>query len=427
MAGRWQDAVEIVVELGVGVSRQPPASSAWDAAVWDVDEWAALEPYWRGVPCTEVGSVATRRGRGRPWEAFDAGTLSLNLLDEAGRYTFQPATPIDQVDLRTGSPIRVSARFAGATYPLFRGYVENVVETFDADYPQVALGAQDALAQLARQALAERPPAGDGELAHVRIGRILDAAAWPVEWRTITPGVTPQMATPFGTNALDEAAEVAFGEGGLFYALAAGNVAFHGQTWLLENPRSTIVQLEVGNQPGAACPARIDVSRNADDLVNDVYLARLAPGAVVQHARDDVSVGLYGLRTEPQLNLWLASDVDVADRATLLLEERAGTATDTAGHPVDRIRVDSVEVNAGTVDRWPTLLALDVGDRVHVHYTHPRHGWTWDTVGVVQWVAHNVTLDAWTVTFGVDEVAQLSSSAARWDTAAWDVDQWTVV
>jgi len=409
MAQRWQDSVELIGEIGIGATRTQVGTDVWDTGRWDTALWSGLEPLWVEIPCERISGAAIRGGRENVWDSFDAGTATLTFADEDDRFTiWNPDLADEQLELRPGTPLRISALFEGVRYPLFRGYVEIITERITGtDVITVELAAQDALGQLARVDLLERPAVGANDLTHERVARLLDAALWPAEWRNLDHTTVRHQATTLAQPTIEELLLVVWTEGGAIYADRYGDVRLRSRIWLIDDPLSTTVQRVVGNVDGV-CPAEIEWSRAADYVVNDIALARVGGTAVT--ARDDDSVSRMGLRSWHRFDLSCVDDEPVISRAELLLNERSE----------GRVRIDSIVIDAEAIEDWPFILAVDYGWRLQVLYEHPIYGWTLDIPVFVQQIQYSITSDGWQLTLGVDDVAPFTPIIGRWDGSRWD-------
>lgn len=408
MARRWQEEVELITELGIGATRTDVGLDVWDTALWDTGKWSGLEPLWVDVECTRVVSATVKGGRTNIWDSFDAGTSSVELEEEQNRYAYYPSADPSNLELRPGSPLRLSALHQGIRYPLFRGFVEIITETIAADAViTVRIDSQDALGQLARVDNLERNPEGANENTTDRVSRLLDSAGWPTDWRTLDATTVLHQATTMASPALDEMMLVVWTEGGALYGDRNGDVRLRNRNWLVEDPRSTTVQRVVGNVGGSVCPASIQWNRAADQIVNEVSLARVGGSAVTR--RDEGSISRVGKRSWHRFDLSAVADEPVLSRAEQLLQERSE----------GRIQIENIIIDGEAAGDWPFILSVDYGWRILVDYIHPVYGWRFQVPVFVQSVSHEVRSDGWRLILGVDDVKPYDATA-YWDSAKWD-------
>lgn len=405
---RWQSDVELILELGTGATRPGGVPSLWDTGLWDSALWSGQEPLWLPVECVRIVSVGIRGGRDTPWDSFDAGTCGIVFADEDNRYAWSPDIDPPDTALRPGSPVRVQALYQGVRYPLFRGYVEILSESIDGESViQVSLSCQDAISQIARSDALEQSPVGAGDTTTQRVNRLLDVAQWPTDWRILDATTVTHQATTLAQPTWDEMLTVVWTEGGAVYGDRNGNIRLRARTWYLDDPKSTTVQKVVGNVSGV-CPASIEWARAADDVVNDVSLARVGGSAVTR--QDLGSWSRYGRRSWHRFDLSADNDAAVAARADLLLEERKAP----------RPQIDAIVIDGEAAQDWPFMLSVDYGWKLDVWYRHPVYGWEIHFPVFVQSVETQVRPDGWQLRLGVNDVDPIDQALSYWDIARWD-------
>ncbi len=414
MARSWQDQVEIVTEVGVGDSRTPVPGSVWGQALWGAgSQWQGLEPLWTDVPCTTVLSASSQRGRTDPWEPYGPGTAQVQVLNNDGRFSFQPYDQLDYQTIRPGSPLRIGAVHQGRTHWLYRGYLLRIADSISYYGSEAALEAQDNLANLHRIERPGVPPVGANELTGARVNRLLDEASFPAEWRRVSPGHNQLQATVLDQAIGDELELVAFAEGGAVFCDPEGNVVFKGREWLWSEPTAINVQGFIGPDENL-CPSSYEVSWASDDVINEVSLQ--AVNGVAQTEVDSDSVRQLGYLTYERTDLPNANDQDVWHLARLLLAERSRLT----------LRIRSITLTPAVLQSaWEFCLSVDIGWRLQVTYRHPTQGWEWTALVHVQGVSHSITPDEWLVTLAVDEVYPFTLEAARWAYSRWDIGLWS--
>jgi len=174
----------------------PFAAIEWE---FDAGAWTDVAP--------DVVSVGTRRGRNRESGAFETGTMTLTLRNDTRKYDPDNTAGPFYGKLRPNRRIRLRATYAGATYPIFVGYVDRITQQYGGpNDATAAVDVSDAFKLLNR---AELPD-----------------SAWMAEIRTDAPKHWWRMGDPAGaTVALDSvgvgtdaavgAAPVVFGTAGL--------------------------------------------------------------------------------------------------------------------------------------------------------------------------------------------------------------------
>lgn len=405
----FSDWAALHVEVGIGDTNAPQMTSLWNRVAWGASaaRWSGLEPTWHDVT-DRMLDVNVQRGRGSWLDRIGMSSAVARADNADGWLTWNSAT-LGTQDVRPGRPWRVWVDVAGTARNLWRGFVEGIDDSYQpAHRPQASVRAQDAYAQVAHVNLPERPPEGDGETSDARVGRILDAADWPPNWRRLDVGQVHLQATNMARNLADELGITADSEGGVVYAGTDGNMYFRNRDWLRLAPYAVNVQASIGGA-GGLCASGHTVVRDASDVRNDVSLAR-AGGTMVRHVEDD-SVALYRRRTYSRSDLICADDAQVALLVDRILGSRAQST----------VRLTDVTVPVVDAASAAFAAAVDYGWRLVVSWADGGESWS-RTVHVVG-LTHDIRPDRWTVTLSVDDAQ--AQPTQPWGLGKWGTARWT--
>jgi hypothetical protein len=425
--GLWySDLAAPVVEIGVGTTDAALDNPVglWDDALWDsagTGAWAGIEPDWVTVEPCSLLDIETSRGRSRWTEPFDAGSASITVDTRLSALEWGDQVVPSQLTIRPGRQLRITAlhQASGITYPIFRGWIESIVETFQPDAsPTVVVNAQDALAQISHVTLPSLiAPVGDGELSGARINRILDNAEWPTMWRNTDAGLAPMQGTYFASGTLlDEAKLTSDSEGGGFYADPDGIVRFRDRNWLRDAPEAKTVQGIIGAGSGEYCAAEYVPARDGADVVNDVQVNE--QGGDLQRLTDSASIANYRRRVFQKTDYICTNPSDVTRLGQRMLSSRK-----TA-----RARIPSVSLTPVDSDTFAFVLGVRFGYRLEIKYepgTAAMYdtGEPWTETVLVQGIAHHITTTDWTCDLTVDDASAFPQEG--WDhNAGWDVSLW---
>lgn len=328
------------------------------------DVWTDVTAY--------VRSWSIRRGVGQgdnPTLRYEAATATVDLNDADRRFDPEnlagPYVSAGRSQVEPMRRVKCVATWDGVTYPLFYGLSDDFAPSYIGNFWTVTtLTATDpskVFAALNRDAAV---PAGAGEDAGARTGRILDAAGWPTGDRVIATGDTLLQATDLSGNALGELQLVQDTEGGEFYFDAQGRAVFRNRQAMMMDARSTTSQATFGDDPagyavsGELPYADAKPSSSDDVVVNSVAAARA--GGTEQVVEDIVSVGRYLRKTHTRNDLLMQTDGEALSWAEAILYQYKDPARRFARLEFNRPRPDVEDV------LWPAILGREFGDRITV-------------------------------------------------------------
>jgi len=387
---------------------------------------------WRDITC-DTKSIAIRHGREKYTERYDAASITLGLDNRDGEYRFADPHPFN---FRPGRLIRITATYAGVTYPLAYGVVDSVGDAYDIDGRQVTtITAYDVTTLAANQTV----PNLDGDMGYSggyafsksgkRVTALLDVFGYPL--RAIDPGVWQQQGVdPSGRSIRDEIGITSDSEGGYFYAERDGRIVYRDRTWPTRDTHLTTVSANltarlhdgwapvdtIPTDPNAptVCPNALVTEWNQARVINEVSLANAGGNARVFSNTD--SKIQYGVKTYQRHDFVNRNSSDLATRANDYLD----------GYGDAVLRLNALSFVPMESDAWPWTLSVFLNWLIRVSYHHPENPWGWTIVTHVQSVLHTLTPSTWVTNLSLDQpVAYIDEGIPTgWDIALWDTDLW---
>jgi hypothetical protein len=390
----------------------PTARDVWDRARWDTATWDALD-YNNFVDAScDCPGVSISRGRSDPLGHAAPATLSFELDNPTGVYS--PWNTVDRNGADLGAPVfgpDIPVRVATAEGSLATGWVRTVTETDDGGESTVKVTATDALSFLGDANGFEQASQGGGEKAGARLTRICSTAGVPaLVDRTFAPGSVALQATTLAKGALEEAWLTADSDGGVFYATKAGTLRYVDPAGL-EAPEFTEPAARFSDNGEDLCPISFTIAASRDHVKNMVAVA--AAGGTAQSVSDPASIARHGVRSTQRFDLiHQGGDAYSVGLARGMLDRLAGA--ELAITPIDGVPTDDEVFYAAAH-------ALDLGSRIEL--TRTRFGQVLHALATVDGIAHNITLDQWTMTIRCSPGPQ-TKGYSHWDAAVWDADYW---
>lgn len=242
-----------------------------------------------------------------------------------------------------------------------------------------------------------------------RAGRVLDGVGWPASWRSLSTTTRGECwdINYEGRSALAELQTIAATEQGRMFADKDNAVTLHSRYAAIEDTRGATVQATFSDDlDGADAVALLlsatlwldtafDTARiaytefngfeyNDKDVANEVRVSCIYG---TETASDATSVTAYGLQSATVstqlLNLKLAQDM-----AAGLVQQRKDP----------KIRARPLTIVGQTQDTyWPTLLGLEIGDRIKIETT---------PLGVGSQIVQELTIEriSWSIANGLWEL-----------------------
>jgi len=338
-----------------------------------------------------INAISIQRGRNAQADQFQAGTLSLRILDQNGDFNPQNVSGPYYNSLNPMVKVLITATSLNVTYPLFSGFITNYLTTQPNESIETlaytTIQAVDAmrLVQMAQITTVAGSTAGD--LTSTRIGLILDQISWPASMREIETGLSTVQANPnTAITALSAAQKCELVEFGAFYVDASGSFVFKNRTTTSTSVSGTP---RVFNDNGTNLPYF-----NADWVLNDVLVYNQASvtrtGGTAQTVVNAPSVTKYFAHSYNQTATMFSSDADALQYAQAYIASRAETSI-----RCDSLILDLYYPNAAMV---LAALELDFFDPVTVSTTQPGGSILTKTLQVFG-VNYQITPNSWKQNF----------------------------
>jgi hypothetical protein len=311
-----------------------------------------------------IDYIKTRRGRDAVSDEFQAGQLTLRIIDQNGDFNPQNVTGPYYELLSPMRKVQITATYEGVTYPIFSGFITSYLNTQPQEATALAyttIQAIDAfrLAQLAQVTTVAGASAGD--LTGTRINQILDEIEWPNSMRDVDAGQTTVQNDP-GTlrTSLFAMQTVATTEYGALYVDATGSFVFQDRDLTTE---SITLPTTDFNDDGTGI-SYVD----ANWVLNDVLIYNKATvtrtGGTPQVATNQASIEKYFLHSFNEKDLLMETDAEALDFARAYVASRQETS----------IRCDSIDLDLYTPNYNAGIIAaldLDFFDPITVTTTQP--------------------------------------------------------
>lgn len=312
----------------------------------------------------QVDQLKTRRGRDAVSDDFQAGQLTLRIVDQNGDFNPQnPASPYAPY-LSPMRKIQITATYEGVTYPIFAGFITSYLtsqpqEATDLAYTTIQAIDAFRLAQNAQISTVAGASAGD--LSGTRVNQILDSISWPNSMRDVDAGLTTVQNDP-GTfrTSLNALQTVATTEYGAIYVDAYGSFVFQDRALTT----SSVALPTTNFSDDGTGIYYVD----ANWVLNDVLVYNKATvtrtGGTAQVATNQASIDKYFLHSYNEQDLLMQTDAVALDYARAYIASRAETS----------IRCDSITLDLYTPDYNAGIIAaldLDFFDPITVTTTQP--------------------------------------------------------
>lgn len=437
-------SVKLIVELGLMTPTS--FSGIWDTAIWGTSFWGTGPD--RQDISAYVRSVGTSRAFSSDMKAWNAGSSEIVLDNRDGRFSPDnvgvgaPYVVAGLTGIRPGCPIWVSIEYNSITYPLFTGYATDWDESWqghsitlstcdDSDDPDgldrdgdalMTLVGTDEWGRLGRQKKrAAVALTGAGDTFGQRIARILASAGYSGS-SMLGTGVATFQDTDLSSEVLSELNKTAESEGGAIWIDADGMLIAKGRYALMEDVRSSTIQVAFGDNPAAGeiMWSGLSVAPISDQkIINHAIYAR--SGGTAQEVTDAASVVLYGTCDDSGQPTDLSCETDA--QVLALAQWRVITGRDPEA------TVTSIEIKPGCdVDTLvPMVLDRQIRDLVSIKIRPPsaqNHYFYRECF--ISGISHSIAGGDWTVTFDLSTAtAYRTFAASRWDEGTWgssDVD-----
>lgn len=406
----------VTLTVEVALSAATSTYAVWNSGIWDTSTWGP------DVVFTDVSAYVRRLNSGRAFsrgvQSWQAGSASVVLDNRDGRFSpanlAGPYVTAGVTQVRPLRPIRITAAYNGVSYPLYRGYVLDWLESWTVDATgkgdaTITLPCADEFARLAAVDGMAVTPVGAGELSGARIHRILDAAGHAGS-RNIDLGEVTMQATDLSATTLAELEDVVTAEGGALWVEADGTITFDGQHALIENSRSVTSQATFGDSGNDLHYSDAELAYASDLIIN--WAAYTATGGTVQSAYDATSRALYGDRRDTRTDLICETDAQALTLAQWTVQQ----------YKDPELRIVKIELRPrrSPAGLWPQALGRAIRDQITVN-RHPPGGHTITQACHIAGISHDVTPDSWVTTWDLwSATPYVAYANSRWDTGLWD-------
>jgi hypothetical protein len=332
----------------------------------------------------KVKSIATRRGKNRQLDEFDAGLA--NILFDNNDRTFDPENPNSPY---AGQIIPKRAiRVSSGGQRIFTG----VIDDWNLEYQpggnsEASAASSDAFTLFNTQTL----PAGTAtaQKSGARVNAILNLpdVDWPTEAREIENGQTDLGADvyPEDANVLEYLRTVAKSEPGNLFMSAGGNVVFSDRS-----PNSDGLSLTFADD-GTGIPYQgLKVVYGSELLYNEIVLGSQFAGTFI--AQDPTSIADYGVLNLTQTDL-LTADSDYL--STL-------AAYYAIKYSQPEYRFESLEIVLDELNptQQAQILGLEISDYVTIKFTPNNIPPVIFKIAEVIRIDHDITPQAHVVSIG---------------------------
>ena len=342
----------------------------------------------------QLDQIQTTRGRNASADQFQAGTLTMRIVDQNGDFNPQNVTGPYYGLLSPMRKVQITATYSGTTYPIFSGYItgyNTITPKFVGDVVYTTITAIDGMRLLSNALVTTITGTVAGEDSGTRVGRILDSVGWPTSLRSIQTGNTTVQADP-GTqrNALAAIQTVQTTEYGAFYIDPNGIATFKNRKYCTSTPANTPT---VFNDNGT------NISYyNAMWLLNDAQVvnqaAITATGLATQTAISSSSITKYFVHSYTQNDLLMQTTAEALNYALGYVASRAETTIRCDAMTLDLYYAN---YNSGII----AALDLDYFDPISITTTQPAATGTSTITKNLQvfGVQHSISVNSWKTTF----------------------------
>ena len=339
----------------------------------------------------QINSISIQRGRNAQADQFQAGTLSLRIIDQNGDFNPQNVSGPYYNLLTPMRKVSITATSLGVVYPLFSGFITNYLTTQPNNSTDTlnytTIQATDAMRLVQMAQITTVAGSTSGDLTGTRVNLILDQIDWPATMRDVDAGLTTVQANPdTATTALIACQKMELAEFGAFYVDASGSFVFQDRNLTASSIDATP---RVFNDNGSNLHYF-----NADWILNDVLVYNQASitkiGGTAQTAENAASVEKYFSHSYNQTQQMFLTDAQALDYAKTYIASRAETS----------IRCDSLILDLYYPDEPMVLAALELDffDPITVSTTQPGGSVLTKTLQIFG-VSYSITPNSWRQTF----------------------------
>ena len=328
--------------------------------------------------------IQIRRGRNIARDTYEAGTCTVRIFDQNGRFNPQNTSSDIYGYLTPLRKLRISAEYSGVTYYLFSGYTTDYVYTYDQaeNVSYVDINASDAFRLFAMATLTTVTGQAAGQDTGTRIGKILDTVDFPLTMRSLDTGNTLTQADPATTRTpLAAIKNAETSEQGAFFVSPEGNVVFKNRANTISSAGATPTAF---NQTGGIPYKNLVFAFDDKLIVNQSTVTRLSGSP--QTYTDAASLAEYFPHVVNFSDLIVQTDAEAANIAAIYVGTRSSTT----------IRIDTMIVDLyDPLVPSDTMMALDYFDNVVITNIQPD-GSTITKNLQIQGINWEITPNSWT-------------------------------
>lgn len=332
-------------------------------------------------------AIKIGRGRNIGRDIYEAGTCTVRIYDQTGRFNPQNTSSDLYGYLTPLRKLRISATYNGVNYYLFSGYTTDYVYTYDKaeNVSYVDINASDAFRLLNLAAITSVSGSSAGQDTGTRIGKILDTVQFPTAMRTIDTGNSLTQADPATSRtALQAVQNCEFSEQGAFYFSPEGNAIFKNRSNTISSAGVTPIAF---NQTGGIPYKNLVFAFDDKLIVNQANMTRI--GGTKQTKTDATSVATYFPHSVTYSDLVVDTDTEAANIAAIYVATRSTTTI-----RIDQMTIDIYDILVPST----TILNLDYFDNVLISNIQPD-GSTITKNLQIQGVMWDITPNSWLGTF----------------------------
>jgi len=332
-------------------------------------------------------SIKINRGRNIPRDTYEAGTCTVRIFDQDGRFNPQNTSSDLYGYLTPLRKLRISAEYNGQDYYLFSGYTTDYVYTYDQaeNVSYVDINASDAFRLFAMATIGAVTGQAAGQDTGTRIAKILDTVDFPNSMRNIDTGNSLTQADPAtDRTSLNALINVENSEQGAFYISPEGNAIFKNRSNTISSAGGAPIAF---NQTGGIPYKNLVFAFDDKLIVNTCSVTRV--GGTTQTNIDADSVATYFPHSVSFSDLVVQTDAEAANIAAIYVATRSTTTI-----RIDRMTVDLYDPLVPN----DTMLDLDYFDNVLISNIQPDSSVITKNLQI-QGVSWEITPNSWMGTF----------------------------
>jgi hypothetical protein len=332
-------------------------------------------------------SIQIKRGRNILRDTYEAGSATVRIYDQDGRFNPQNTNSDLFGQLTPLRKLRISANYLGTSYYLFSGYTTTYTYTYDQaeQVSYVDITAVDGFRLFNLANITTVTGQANGDNTGQRIGKILDTVSFPVSMRTLDTGNSLCQADPATTRtALNAIVNAEFSEQGAFYMDSEGQAVFKNRTAVVASAGGTPIEF---NQTGDIPYKNLAFAFDDKLIINQATITRI--GGTAQFAEDAGSVATFFPHSVNYNDLVVQTDTDANNIARIYVATRSDTTI-----RIDAMTLDLLDPAVPT----GTVLGMDYFTNVDISNIQPD-GSTITKNLQVQGISWDITPNRWLGTF----------------------------